>query len=188
MAQTIRRNAKPARRQARAQKTRTQVRQAKRKTNSLIDALMRVLPFTEEQLHKTFLVLILAGVAAAAWLIASTAGLTALHRHRAMLGPVFLSLRHLDAPLVRQRFPSLDQRLRDFGLDLARDLLPVAPAAHYCMGGVRTDTDGRTDVPGLYVAGDWVGPAGLLADASLASARAAARTILAGETRATSAA
>jgi len=43
-------------------------------------------------------------------------------------------------------------------------------------------------VPGLYVAGDWVGPAGLLADASLASARAAARTILAGETRATSAA
>ena len=37
---------------------------------------------------------------------------------------------------------------RSSGLDLARDLLPVAPAAHYCMGGVRTDTWGRTDVPG----------------------------------------
>ena len=66
MAQTIRRNAKPARRQARAQNTRTKVRQAKRKTNSLIDALMRVLPFTEEQLQKTFLIVILAATAALA--------------------------------------------------------------------------------------------------------------------------
>jgi len=78
MAQTIRRNAAPARRQVRSQGNRTKVRKARAKTNSLIDALMRVLPFTEEQLHKTFLVLILAGAAAAAWLIASTAGLTAL--------------------------------------------------------------------------------------------------------------
>ena len=59
MAQTIRRNAAPARRQARSQGNRTKVRKARAKTNSLIDALMRVLPFTEEQLHKTFLVLIL---------------------------------------------------------------------------------------------------------------------------------
>jgi cell division protein FtsQ len=78
MAQTIRRNAKPVRHQARAQNTRTKVRQAKRKTNSLIDALMRFLPFTEEQLQKTFLVLILAATAALAWTIASLAGLTAL--------------------------------------------------------------------------------------------------------------
>ena len=78
MAQTIRRNAKPARRQARAQGNKAKVRKAKAKTNSLIDALMRVLPFTEEQLHKTFLVLILAGAAALAWLVASLAGLTAL--------------------------------------------------------------------------------------------------------------
>jgi cell division protein FtsQ len=78
MAQTIRRNAAPARRQARSQGARTKVRKAKAKTNSLIDALMRFLPFTEEQLHKTFLVLILAGAAAAAWAIASAAGLTAL--------------------------------------------------------------------------------------------------------------
>ena len=78
MAQTIRRNAKPARRQARAQGTRTKVRKAQAKTNSLIDALMRVLPFTEEQLHKAFLVLILGGAAALAWFVASLAGLTAL--------------------------------------------------------------------------------------------------------------
>ena len=78
MAQTIRRNAKPVRRQARAQASRTKVRKAKQKTSSLVDALMRVLPFTEEQLHKTFLVLILAGAAALAWLVASLAGLTAL--------------------------------------------------------------------------------------------------------------
>ena len=78
MAQTIRRNAKPARRQARAQGNKAKVRKAKQKTNSLIDALMRVLPFTEEQLHKTFLVLILLGAAALAWLVASLAGLTAL--------------------------------------------------------------------------------------------------------------
>jgi len=78
MAQTIRRNAKPVRRQARAHGNRTKVRKAQAKTNSLVDALMRVLPFTEEQLHRTFLVLILAGAAVLVWLIASVAGLTAL--------------------------------------------------------------------------------------------------------------
>lgn len=78
MAQTIRRNAKPVRRQARAQASKTKVRQAKKRTSSLIDALMRFLPFTEEQLHKAFLLLILAGAAGLAWLVASLAGLTAL--------------------------------------------------------------------------------------------------------------
>jgi cell division protein FtsQ len=78
MAQTIRRNAKPVRGQARAHSNRTKVRKAKQKTNSLIDALMRVLPFTEEQLQKTFLLLILAGAAVLAWSVASLAGLTAL--------------------------------------------------------------------------------------------------------------
>lgn len=78
MAQTIRRNAKPVRRQARAQASKAKVRQARKRTGSLVDALMRVLPFTEEQLHKAFLVMILAGAAALAWLVASLAGLTAL--------------------------------------------------------------------------------------------------------------
>ncbi|KRA84251.1 cell division protein FtsQ/DivIB [Altererythrobacter sp. Root672] len=78
MAQTIRRNAKPVRRQARAQASKTKVRKARQKTNSLVDALMRILPFTEEQLHKIFLVLILAAAVAIAWIVASTAGLTVL--------------------------------------------------------------------------------------------------------------
>jgi L-aspartate oxidase len=78
----------------------------------------------------------------------------ALHRHLRTRGAVFLSLRHLDAAHVRGRFPSLVGRLAELGLDLARDPLPVAPAAHYCMGGIRTDTWGRTDVGGLYAAGE----------------------------------
>jgi L-aspartate oxidase len=78
----------------------------------------------------------------------------AIARHLYQQGPVYLSLRHLDADFVRGRFPNIARYLASWGLDLARDLLPVAPAAHYCMGGVRTDTAGRTDVPGLYVAGE----------------------------------
>jgi L-aspartate oxidase len=74
----------------------------------------------------------------------------AIHRH----GQVYLSLEHLDAAYVEARFTRLAETLRGFGLDLARDRLPVAPAAHYCMGGVRTDTWGRTDIPGLYAAGE----------------------------------
>ena len=78
MAQTIRRKATGVRRQARAHDTKRQVRQAKQKTSSLMDWLMRKLPFTEEQLHKTFLFLILLGLAVLAWLVASMAGLTLL--------------------------------------------------------------------------------------------------------------
>jgi L-aspartate oxidase len=78
----------------------------------------------------------------------------AIARHLHDEGPVYLSLRHLDPAKVIDSFPTIAHRLREWDLDLARDLLPVAPAAHYCMGGVRTDTDGRTDVPGLYVAGE----------------------------------
>jgi L-aspartate oxidase len=74
----------------------------------------------------------------------------ALHRH----GRVYLSLQQLDPAYVYGRFTRLAEAVRGFGLDLARDRLPVAPAAHYCMGGVRTDTWGRTDVPGLYAAGE----------------------------------
>ncbi|AKH42381.1 cell division protein FtsQ [Altererythrobacter atlanticus] len=78
MAQTIRRGAKTVRRQARAQGNKTKVRKARAQTNSLIDALMRVLPFTEEQLHKFFLAVILGLLLLGAWVIASLAGLTDL--------------------------------------------------------------------------------------------------------------
>ena len=78
----------------------------------------------------------------------------ALYRHMRHGAQVFLSLRHLEAERIEARFSRLASTLREFGLDLARDLLPVAPAAHYCMGGIRTDTWGRTDVAGLYAAGE----------------------------------
>jgi L-aspartate oxidase len=69
-------------------------------------------------------------------------------------GRVFLSLRHLPPAWVRERFPAIAAACRGAGLDLAADLLPVTPAAHYLMGGVVTDLDGRTSVPGLFAAGE----------------------------------
>jgi L-aspartate oxidase len=68
--------------------------------------------------------------------------------------PVYLSLRHLDAAMVHDRFPLISAACRSAGLDLAHDRIPVGPAAHYLMGGVETDLDGRTSVPGLYAAGE----------------------------------
>jgi L-aspartate oxidase len=69
-------------------------------------------------------------------------------------GAIFLSLRHLDADDVHRRFPMIAATCLKAGFDLARDLLPVGPAAHYMMGGVETDLDGRTSVPGLFAAGE----------------------------------
>ena len=68
--------------------------------------------------------------------------------------PVYLTLAHLPAEAVRSRFPVITALCRRVGLDLATDRLPVSPAAHYVMGGVQTDLDGRTSVPGLYAAGE----------------------------------
>ena len=69
-------------------------------------------------------------------------------------GPVYLTLRHLDEAYVRRRFPTIHEMCRGAGLDLARDLIPVGPAAHYIMGGVDTDEWGRTSLAGLYAAGE----------------------------------
>ncbi len=56
----------------------------------------------------------------------------------------FLDLRHLAAEKMHARFPTISAICASYGLDLARDLLPIAPAAHYCMGGVMVDTNGHT--------------------------------------------
>ena len=69
-------------------------------------------------------------------------------------GPVFLTLAHLDEDFVRARFPTIAEACRRLGLDLARDPIPVGPAAHYMMGGVDTDDWGRTSVAGLFAAGE----------------------------------
>jgi L-aspartate oxidase len=65
-------------------------------------------------------------------------------------GSAMLDLR----PVDRSRFPSLMQRLAEAGFDPGETPIPVAPAAHYTMGGIRTGLDGATDVPGLYAAGE----------------------------------
>jgi len=68
--------------------------------------------------------------------------------------PVTLSLEHLDPAWVHARFPTIAAACRERGLDLARDRVPVSPAAHYVMGGVATDLWGRTTVAGLFAAGE----------------------------------
>jgi len=68
--------------------------------------------------------------------------------------PVFLSMAHLPAHDVHRRFPVISELCREVGLDLARDPLPVGPAAHYFMGGVATDLLGRTSMRGLFAAGE----------------------------------
>ena len=66
----------------------------------------------------------------------------------------YLDLRHLSAEKMYARFPTISAICRTLGLDLAHDLLPIAPAAHYCMGGVSVDADGQTTLPGLYAVGE----------------------------------
>lgn len=68
--------------------------------------------------------------------------------------PVFLDMRHVKNMDLHQRFPGISAFLSRYSLDLSRDLIPVRPAAHYLMGGIRTDLAGRTNVRGLYAAGE----------------------------------
>jgi L-aspartate oxidase len=67
---------------------------------------------------------------------------------------VYLDMTELSPSFVRRRFPKIYQTCLHYGLDLTRDLLPVSPAAHYSMGGIRTDLYGRTTLAGLYAAGE----------------------------------
>ncbi len=67
---------------------------------------------------------------------------------------VYLDLTHLKADLVRKRFPTIYSTCMEYNIDIASELVPVRPAAHYAMGGVRTDLRGQTSLPGLYAAGE----------------------------------
>ena len=69
-------------------------------------------------------------------------------------GRVWLDMRHLDRNFVRERFPKIHNTCLLYNVDITRDLIPVSPAAHYTMGGVRTDIFGRTSIKGLYAAGE----------------------------------
>ena len=71
-----------------------------------------------------------------------------------LTGPVYLDMRAVKDIDLTARFPGISGFLREHGLDLASDLIPVRPAAHYFMGGIRTDVQGRTTLKGLYAAGE----------------------------------
>jgi L-aspartate oxidase len=67
---------------------------------------------------------------------------------------VFLDVTHLPPRLITTRFPHIYRFCREHGLDITKDLIPVAPAAHYLMGGVKVNTWGETNIPGLFAAGE----------------------------------
>ncbi|MFV0442036.1 MAG: L-aspartate oxidase [Planctomycetaceae bacterium] len=66
----------------------------------------------------------------------------------------YLDLRHLPVELIAERFPNIGEMCHEFGLDLTQDLIPVRPGAHYMLGGVTIDLQGRTTLPGLWAAGE----------------------------------
>jgi len=67
---------------------------------------------------------------------------------------VYLDLTHLDADHVKARFPRIYATCLQYNIDITTELIPIRPAAHYSMGGIRSDLDGRSTLPGLYVAGE----------------------------------
>jgi L-aspartate oxidase len=67
---------------------------------------------------------------------------------------VYLDLTHLSAEKVQKRFPRIYATCMQHNLDITEDVIPVRPAAHYSVGGVRTDLNGKTNVAGLYAAGE----------------------------------
>jgi L-aspartate oxidase len=67
---------------------------------------------------------------------------------------VYLDLTHMDGEFVRRRFPRIYSTCLQYKLDITRDLIPVCPAAHYMMGGIKTDTRGATSLEGLFAAGE----------------------------------
>lgn len=67
---------------------------------------------------------------------------------------VNLDLRHLDQDIIRERFSELISAIEKTGIDISEEAIPVAPAAHYCIGGIETDLHGLTSVDGLYACGE----------------------------------
>ncbi len=67
---------------------------------------------------------------------------------------VYLDLRHLNPQKIREKFPNIVNYLESQSVNFEKDLIPVAPAAHYTMGGIKTDVSGRTNIQGLYACGE----------------------------------
>ncbi len=70
------------------------------------------------------------------------------------LDHVWLDATHLGEAFLKEHFPTVHARCLQLGIDIARQPIPVVPAAHYTCGGIVTDLDGRTDLPGLYAVGE----------------------------------
>lgn len=67
---------------------------------------------------------------------------------------VYLDATVIDKDFAQKRFPTISKECKSFGIDMSKDLIPVAPAAHYYMGGIKTTVEGRTSVRGLYAIGE----------------------------------
>ncbi|MCM5527421.1 L-aspartate oxidase [Parasegetibacter sp. NRK P23] len=67
---------------------------------------------------------------------------------------VYLDCRHMDMEKFRDHFPNINEKCRSIGIDVAQQMIPVAPAAHYSCGGIKTDLLGRTSILNLYAAGE----------------------------------
>jgi L-aspartate oxidase len=67
---------------------------------------------------------------------------------------VYLDMSHLDPRFVKSRFPGIAEICARFGIDITKDRIPVRPGAHYMIGGVTVDLEGRTSLPGLWAAGE----------------------------------
>lgn len=67
---------------------------------------------------------------------------------------VFLDISHKEPEYLKNRFPNIYKTCLSYGIDITKDRIPVAPAEHYCMGGIRTDAWGRTGIEGFYACGE----------------------------------
>lgn len=67
---------------------------------------------------------------------------------------VFLDLSHMSHDFIEERFPTIVRTCAKYGLDITKDMVPVAPAAHYMMGGIKTNLNGETSIRGLYACGE----------------------------------
>ena len=80
---------------------------------------------------------------------------TEINEGRGINGCVLLDCRHLGEQVIRERLSQIQEIARDFAnVDIMKEPIPIQPGMHYQMGGIKTDTDGQTAVPGLYAAGE----------------------------------